>query len=164
MAGPRLGEPALLVGGAGRVLDRQGVFPVGPVFVFDLEGDGRADGLPVADAGKNFHFIALDLHPPAAPVAGLAAAQLAVDEGRVHGHAQGQARDDGRQALPVRLPRRLNAQHRPTILADPAYPVKSPHQGWVRGVVGGAGEICVQNASETHFRAKVGSSATVFRG
>jgi hypothetical protein len=42
----------------------------------------------VAHAGEDLHFVALDLHPPAAPVARLPAPQLAVDERNIDRHAQ----------------------------------------------------------------------------
>jgi len=48
----------------------------------------------VADPGEDLDGIALDLHAAAAAVAALAALEVRVDGGPVHGEAGGQAFDD----------------------------------------------------------------------
>ena len=57
--------------------------PVGPVAVAHQQRDGRAQRFAVADAGEHLGAVALDAHAPAAPVAALPAAELAVDLVRV---------------------------------------------------------------------------------
>ena len=49
------------------VLDRQRSGPVVPVPIPEEDGDGRADGLAVPDAGHDMHPVGLDLHPPPRP-------------------------------------------------------------------------------------------------
>ena len=102
-------QRALLIRQRRALLHRQGVFPMRPIQVGNLQSNGGADGLAVADAGENLHAVVLDLHPPAASVAGLPALKLAVDEVSRNRHAQWQARHPGRQALPVRFPRCLHS-------------------------------------------------------
>src|SRR3954464_10841646 len=60
--------------------DGQRLFPILPVFILEEEGDGRSDGLTVADPGEDVGRILLDLHASAAAVALLAAPELAIDE------------------------------------------------------------------------------------
>ncbi len=54
------------------------LLPVGVVAVDDLQGDRAAERAAVAHAGGDLDPVALDLHPPAAAVAELAAGQIAV--------------------------------------------------------------------------------------
>ena len=92
VAGSRRGQRAARCAVLGAVFDGHGAFPVGPVAIFDAQGDRRADGLPVADAGQRLDVVFLDFLPAAAPVAQLPAVQFAIDEIEVHAQT-------GRQAL-----------------------------------------------------------------
>ncbi len=65
------------------------LFPVLPVLVGQGHGDGRADGVAMADAGENVGGVALDAHAAAATVALLATPELVVEEGLVYGDARG---------------------------------------------------------------------------
>src|SRR5580658_676692 len=87
MAGPRRFNGLVFGWIAG--LDGQFLFPVLPVAVHDLDGDGRADRFAVAHAGKNVRLVGLDLHSPAAAVALLPPPQLPVDEVEIDRHAGG---------------------------------------------------------------------------
>ena len=94
-------------------LDRPRVhplLPVGVVAVGDLEGDGAAERAAVADAGGDLRGVPLDLHPPAAAVAELAARHVAVDRLAVELEPGGQALDDGGEARAVALPGGDDAQ------------------------------------------------------
>src|SRR5690348_16855717 len=71
------------VGGS---FDWQYLFPVSPVAVFDAQGDGCADGLSVAHAGKYICAIFFDFLPAATPVAELPAVQFVIDEAQIHRH------------------------------------------------------------------------------
>ena len=79
------------------------LLPVGEVAVGDLQGDRAAERAPVADPAGDLRAVALDLHPPAAAVAELAARHVAVDRLAVELEARGQALDDAGQAGAVRL-------------------------------------------------------------
>ena len=57
----------------------------------------------MAHAGDDFHFIVLDLHPPASAIALLAPPQFAVDGGDRDWHAGRQPGQKGHQALSVGL-------------------------------------------------------------
>src|SRR5262245_24567932 len=70
------------------------VCPVGPVFVFDEQGERRAERETVADAGQYLRMVFLDLHATAASVTELAATQLVVDETLVHRQTGGQTFND----------------------------------------------------------------------
>ena len=70
-------------------LDGEDLFPVLPVVVGEGHGDGRADGMAVADAGEDVGGVALDAHAAAAAVALLAAPEFVVEEGLVYGDARG---------------------------------------------------------------------------
>ncbi len=86
--------------------DRPGahaLLPVGVVAVCDLQGDRAAERAAVADAPGDLGGVALDLHPPAAAVAELAARHVLVQILRAHLEARGQALDDAGQAGAVRL-------------------------------------------------------------
>ena len=77
----------VLFGVAG--LDGQNLFPVLPVVVGEGHGDGRADGVAVADAGEDVGGVLFDAHAATAAVALLAAPELVVEEGLVNGDARG---------------------------------------------------------------------------
>ena len=79
------------------------LLPVGVVAVGDQDRDRAAERSPVAHAGADLDRVALDLHPPAAPVAELAARHLAVEALAVELEAGGQALDDRDQPGAVRL-------------------------------------------------------------
>ena len=116
------------VAGAGRgdafvfrgiaLADGQGFLPVFPVAVFELDGDGRADGHSLAHAGKNVGGVALDLHAAAAAVALLAAPEFAVDESLVDFQSGGHAGKKGDQSFAVGLSRGEVAQHKFSIVPD----------------------------------------------
>jgi hypothetical protein len=75
----------------GIVGDGENFFPVGPIAIFDAQGDGRADGLAVADSGENVSAVFFNFLATTASVAELAAVQLAIDEFEVDGEASRQA-------------------------------------------------------------------------
>src|SRR5699024_11641964 len=55
------------------------LFPLGPLGVADLDRDGRAHGLTVADAPENADRVGLELHPRAPPVAETTPGELGTD-------------------------------------------------------------------------------------
>ena len=64
----------------------------------------------MAHPGGDLGAVALDLHPPAAAVAELAAGHVAIDRGEVELEARGQALDDAGQAWTVGFPGGDDAQ------------------------------------------------------
>jgi hypothetical protein len=110
VAGPRIAEDTAGRLGGGR-LGRHHVAPVLEVPVADEERDGAAQRLPVADAGEDLDRVLLDLHAAAAAVAPLAAPEVRVDEGAVHGDARGKPFHDHGQGGPVRLAGGEEAEH-----------------------------------------------------
>ena len=100
-----------LVLGAVDILHRKRFGPVFPIVIADDDGDGRADGLRVADAGDNFGAVGLDLHAPAAAVALLAAPEFAIDGVERDGNAGRKPGERGDQALAVRLPGCFETKH-----------------------------------------------------
>ena len=99
VAGTRRGDRLVLGGIAG--LDGQLLFPVLPVAVGNLDGNGRADGLAVAYAAEDVGLVGFDLHPPAAAIALLAPPQLAVDEIEIDGHVGGQPGEESDEGFSV---------------------------------------------------------------
>jgi hypothetical protein len=95
-AGHRLGR-------LGHRLDVHAPLPVGPVAVLDHHGDRPAHRLAVADAGHDLDAVVLDLLPPAASVALLAASQIDVDLLGQHRQTGRQVLDEDRQLRPVGL-------------------------------------------------------------
>ena len=94
-------------------LDRPRVhplLPVGVVAVRDPHGDRPAERAAVAHAGGDLGAVALDLHPPAAAVAELAAGHVAIDRGKVELEARRETLDDAGQAGPVGFPGGDDAQ------------------------------------------------------
>ncbi len=98
--------------------DGQRFLPVLPVPVFELNGDGRADGHALAHAGKNVGGVALDLHAAAAAVALLAAPEFPVEEGLVDFQSGGHAGKEGDQSFAVGLSRGEVTQHKRSIVPD----------------------------------------------
>src|SRR5262249_28659839 len=87
--------------------------PVGVVAVDDGEGDGAAQGLAAANAADHAGLVGLDLHPPAASVAALAAGQVVVDVLGQEGQPRGDAFHDREELGPVRFTcRRPSEPHR----------------------------------------------------
>ncbi len=66
----------------------------------------------MADAGEHLDGVGLDLHPAAAAVSALAAAEVGVDGGAVDGNARGQAVHDDGQRGAVGLSGIEETQHR----------------------------------------------------
>ena len=116
VAGAGRGD-AFVFGGIA-VADGQGFLPVFPVAIFELDGDGRADGHALAHAGKNVGGIALDLHAAAAAVALLATPEFAVEEGLVDFQSGGHAGKESDQSFAVRFSRSEVAQHKRSIVPD----------------------------------------------
>ncbi len=98
--------------------DRQGFLPVLPISIFKLDRDGRADGHPLTDAGKNVGGIALDLHAAAAAIALLATPEFTIEEGLVNFQSGGHAGKEGDQSFAVGLSRCEVAQHKFSIVPD----------------------------------------------
>ena len=98
--------------------DGQGFLPVFPVAIFELDGDGGADGHALAHAGKNVGGVALDLHAAAAAIALLATPEFAVEEGLVDFQSGGQAGKEGDQSFAVGLSGSEIAQHKRSIVPD----------------------------------------------
>ena len=116
VAGARRGD-ALVLGGIAFAYG-QGFLPVFPVAIFELHGDGRADGHSLAHAGKNVGGVALDLHAAAAAVALLAAPEFAVEEGLIDFQSGGQAGKESDQGFAVRFSGSEIAQHKRSIVTD----------------------------------------------
>ena len=79
------------------------VVPVGVVAVEDPDRDRGAERHAAAHAALEEGRVLLDLHPPAAAVAVLAARELAGDEVRIDAQARGDPLQDRRQARSVRF-------------------------------------------------------------
>ena len=95
---------------AGQRLGRHAVLPVLPVAVLDAEGERRAERPAEAQAGRPLDLVLLDEHAPAAAVAVLAPAQVAVDLGRSRRAARRAAPRGCRYGGTVRLARGQQAQ------------------------------------------------------
>src|SRR6266566_4874656 len=110
MAGPgcdQLARAGVILGG----LHGKDFFPVGPIAILDAQSDGSADGLAVANPGKNLGSILLDFLAAAATVAQLAAVQLGVDELEVDGELRGKAGKVCEKRLSVRFAGGIEFQH-----------------------------------------------------
>src|SRR5436305_94257 len=95
--------------------------PVGVVAVDDLQRDGPAERVAVADPAGDLGAVALDLHAPATTVAELAAGHVGVEILGRHLQAGRQALDDARQAGTMRLAGGYEAEgHGPSLLPGPA--------------------------------------------
>ena len=88
------------------------VRPVRVVAVLDQERHRAAERAAVADAAPDLRAVGLDLHPPAAPVAELAAREVGVDVLRSHLQAGRETLQDGHEAGAMGLPRRRETQIR----------------------------------------------------
>jgi hypothetical protein len=91
--------------------DRKDFFPIGPIAIFDAQGDRSANGLAVAHTSKNLSVVFFDSLAPSAPVAELTAVQLVVDELEIDGELRGETGDKGKQSLPVRFASSIKFQH-----------------------------------------------------
>ena len=94
-----------------RGLHRQHLLPIDPVAIFNPQGNGRPNSLPVANSGKHIGSVLFDLLPPAASITKLAAAQLVIDKLHVNGELRGQPGNKRQQRLTVRLTRGEKAKH-----------------------------------------------------
>ena len=75
--------------------------PVFEIAVANGDGDRRSERLAATDAAGDFRLVVLDLHPPTAPVAMLAAGEIAVDALAIEAHARRHAADDDRELRAV---------------------------------------------------------------
>ena len=119
VAGPRRGDGLVL----GRIafFDRQNLGPVLPVVVGQRHGDGRADGLAVANAAEDVRRVALDAHTAAAAIALLAAPQLAVHKLKIDGNACRHSADHGHETLAVALSCCRKSKHFPHLTGAKAH-------------------------------------------
>ncbi len=102
----------LVFGGVGVFrFDGQDGLPVFPIFIFDDERDGRADGLGMTDAGNNARLICFDFHAPAAAKALLATPKLAIDVIDRHGDAGRQTGEGGYEALAMGFSSGFKTKH-----------------------------------------------------
>ena len=155
-------------------LDRPRVhplLPVGVVAVGDLERDGPAERAAVADAGGDLGGVALDLHPPAAAVAELAARHVAVDRLAVELEPGGQALDDAGEAGAVALPGGDEAQRharKPIRPAPPAPAASGSERGeaWpgLRQRDGGVRERRAERLSRAPLERARGGVPAIARG
>ena len=110
---------------ARKILNRQGFLPVGPIPVFDAQGDRSANRLPVPNPCQRLDAVLFDFLAPAAAVSQLPPVQFHLHKLEVNGHTRGQAADPRNQRLTVRLTRSNKAKHgRLRILSDQARRVK----------------------------------------
>ncbi len=116
VAGAGRGD-AFVFGGVA-LRDGKRFLPVFPVAIFELNGDGRADGLALADAGENVGGVALDFHAAAAAVALLAAPEFAVEKGLIDFQSGGHTGQKGDQGFAVRFSGGEIAQHKRSIVPD----------------------------------------------
>jgi hypothetical protein len=77
--------------------------PVLVIAVCDQHRDRASEGTTVAHPGADLDRVALDLHPPPAPVAELAARHFAVERLAIKLQPRGQTLDDRHEPGPVRL-------------------------------------------------------------
>src|ERR1700722_14886356 len=108
---------ALVFGGIA-VTDGQGFLPVFPVAVFELHGDGRADGQTVSHPGKKGGVAPLVFHPAPAAVSLLAAPEFTIKQGLVDFESGGHAGKKSDQSFAVRLSRSEVTQHKFSIVPD----------------------------------------------
>ena len=96
----------------------EGFLPILPIFILQLDGDGRTDRHALTDAGKDMCGVALDLHAAAAAIALLAAPEFAVDERLIDFQSRRQAGKEGDQSLAVRFSGSEITQHKRSIVPD----------------------------------------------
>src|SRR5881396_1428312 len=118
-----LGFP-LCPGGVG--LGRHHVLPVLPIAVPHEHRDGGAEGLAGAHPREPLDLVGFDLHAGAAAVAAHPPLQLGVDALGGQGEAGGDPLEDRHQPPSVRLARRGEAEHHPTL--PPSRTSTSLHQ------------------------------------
>src|SRR5205823_4526195 len=93
------------------VLDRQSLIPILPIAVLEQDRNGRADGFPVPNPGKELGGVRFDFHPPAAPVATLPALEVAVNRLEIHRQSGRETLKNCHQRLAVRLPCCVETKH-----------------------------------------------------
>src|SRR5439155_7594596 len=99
MAGPRARDDFFR--DRGPRLRGHDLFPVLPVPIGDMQGDGGAEGEPFADAREELDAILLDPHTAATAVAFLPPGKVVIDVVRRERQARGHPFQDGDQPLPV---------------------------------------------------------------
>ena len=108
---PRVAQPSALARRVGLRLRRHHVLPVLVVAVADQQRHRAAQRPAVAHARQHLDRVLLDLHPAAAAVAALAAAQVGVDALALDGNPGRQSLDHDAERGTVRLARGEKAQH-----------------------------------------------------
>jgi hypothetical protein len=73
---------------------RQRFLPIFPISIVELNGNGRTDGLALANAGENVTSVALNLHASAAAITLLAAPKFTLQKALIHFEASGHARKE----------------------------------------------------------------------
>ena len=91
----RRGQAALRIFCAVAVLNRERLFPILPVAIFEPHRNGRADGLSMAHAGQNIRLIFFDALARPPPKSQLPPVEFAPNEFQVHGHTRGQPGNPG---------------------------------------------------------------------
>ncbi len=109
--------------------DGEDFSPVGPIAIFDTECDRRADGLSMADTGKNVGAVLFDFLAAATTVAELTAVEFAVNEVEVDGESGGQAGQKGEKGLAVRFTRGVETKHGARVLKIESRKVKKSLTG-----------------------------------
>src|SRR5207249_3474687 len=99
----------------------QDILPVFPVFVLQQNGDGRANGFGVADAGKNVAGVLFNFHAPAPAKALLPPPQLTVNERLVYLQSRRQPRQEGDQGFAMRFTSGKVAQHKGVVRKQSFY-------------------------------------------
>ncbi len=115
---PRVAQPPSLPRLVRLGIGRHDVAPVGEVAVADDEGHRAAEGASVPDAGEDLHRVLLDLHPAAAPVPPLPAAEIGVDGLAIDPNPGREPFDDDGQSRAVRLASGEETEH-PQIVGQP---------------------------------------------
>ena len=111
MAGTRGDKFLVMAGEIWGVLNGKSFFPVGPIAVFNSQGNGSTNRFAVAHAGENFGAVFLDFLAAAATVAELAAMEFVIDEINIDGKGSGQTGDEGEERLSVRFTGSVEAKH-----------------------------------------------------
>src|SRR5581483_11006310 len=81
--------------------NRQYLFPVLPIAVFDAQRDRRSDRFSMSHTRDEMCRIALDAHPSAAAIALLAPPEFVVHEPLIDLNSRRNARDHSDQGFPV---------------------------------------------------------------
>src|SRR6202030_2870193 len=79
VARTRCHELLVVAGEFRRIFDGKSFLPIGPVAIFDAQGDGSADGFAVAHAGEDLGVVFFYFLAAAAAVAELAAVEFVID-------------------------------------------------------------------------------------